>query len=221
MSEKPKKERKHGNNGITSALILKTIIANPKATIIVAGVLVLCIVVGFVGVNLRNSFTVKTNTTDFGLKDIGELATQAGYFTIVSVIDDSIKIRNWSVPFTSSKYIFSYDGVVKAGLDFADLSFDVDEVNHTVTVQLPATKLLSIEIKEDSLEIYDERKNIFTPLDLSDIQDSREDMLEEIKQKANEQGLLEQATENAKVLIQGFLSGHYDPNEYEYVFNAA
>ena len=221
MSEKPKRERRRGNSSITTELLLRTIIGNPKATILVACVLILCIALGFVGANLRNGFMVETKTTDFGLKDIGELATQAGYFTIVSVINDSIKIRNWSVPFTSSKYIFSYDGVVKAGLDFAGLSFDVNETNHTVTVQLPETKILSIEIQEDSLEIYDESKNIFTPLGLSDVQGSREDMLEEIKQKADEHGLLEQATENAKVLIKGFLSGHYAPNEYVYIFDAA
>ncbi len=164
------------------------------------------------------AFQTQSNTTAFDLKNIGELATQSGFFTEVNVIDDAKKLFNWNIPFTTSKYIFSYDGVIKAGIDFAQIEWSADETNKTVNVRLPQSKVLSKELKEDSLEIYDERQSVFTPLTLTDIQQSRQEMLAELEQTAKENGLLEQASENAKVLITGFLGAKYSPAEYTYVF---
>ena len=73
-------------------------------------------------------------------------------------------------------------------------------------------------MKEDSLKIYDERQSIFTPLTLSDVQASRQEMLEEIEQTAIKNGLLEAAEENAKILVQGFLASVCDPAIYRYTF---
>lgn len=164
------------------------------------------------------AFQTQSNTTAFDLKNIGELATQSGFFTEVNVIDDAKKLFNWNIPFTTSKYIFSYDGVIKAGIDFAQIEWSTDETNKSVNVKLPQPKVLSKELKEDSLEIYDERQSVFTPLTLTDIQQSRQEMLAELEQTAKENGLLEQASENAKVLITGFLGAKYSPAEYTYVF---
>lgn len=161
---------------------------------------------------------VQSNTTAFDLRDIGELATQGGFFTVVNVIDDAQKLWKWTIPFTSSKYIFSYDGVIKAGIDFADVEWDADEASKTVTVRLPEPKILDKNLKEDSLKIYDERQSIFTPLTLSDIQASRQEMLEELEQTALNNGLLEEAAENAKVLVRGFLASAYDPSVYSFAF---
>lgn len=165
-----------------------------------------------------NAFQAKSNVSALGLKDIGELATQSGFFTEVNVIDDAKKFFEWNIPFTSSKYVFSYDGVIKAGIDFAEIELSVSEEDKTVNIKMPESRILSRELKEDSLEIYDERQSVFTPLTLTDIQESRLEMLEELEQTAKENGLLDQANENAKVLVTGFLAALYSPAEYTYVF---
>ena len=157
--------------------------------------------------------------TEFGMKDIGELATQSGYFTIVNVLDDSVKLWDWNVPLTSSRYIFSYDGVAKAGVDFAEIDYSVSESKHEIEISLPQARLLNVEIDENSLEIYDEHKNIFTPLSLEDVKQSRITMIDEIKERAVANGLLEQANANAKMLIRGFISGQYDLSLYTIKFN--
>lgn len=186
---------------------------------IACAVVLECLVVAVIGTWVTNEFHAKSRMTEFGMQDIGELATQSGYFTVVNVMDDSVKLWGWSVPLTESKYIFSYDGVAKAGLDFSQLEYSVNDTKKEISVRLPEVRLLSIEIQEDSLEIYDETHNIFTPLGLSDVQESRLSMLDEIETKALENGLLDQATENAKVLIRGFLAGRYDPDEYQFSFS--
>ncbi len=166
-----------------------------------------------------DSIHAKSNMTEFGMKDIGELATQSGYFTIVNVLDDSVKLWDWNVPLTSSRYIFSYDGVAKAGVDFAEIDYSVSESKHEIEISLPQARLLNVEIDENSLEIYDEHKNIFTPLSLEDVKQSRITMIDEIKERAVANGLLEQANANAKMLIRGFISGQYDLSLYTIKFN--
>lgn len=184
-------------------------------------VVLLCVALFAVTVWSTGVLRTKSRMTSFGLKDVGELATQSGYFTVVNVIDDSVELWGWSVPLTASKYIFSYDGTVKAGLDFAKLQYKVNELTKEIVVSLPEMEILSVELQEDSLVIYDESHNIFTPLGLNDIQEARLTMVDEIRKRALENGLLEQAASNAQKLISGFLSGQYDPNEYHIVFEEA
>ena len=182
---------------------------------VVAVILALALVVYM---SSADAFKAESNVSALGLKDIGELATQSGFFTEVNVIDDAKKFYDWNIPFTSSKYVFSYDGVIKAGIDFSEIELSVSEEDKTVNIKMPESKFLSRELKEDSLEIYDERQSVFTPLTLTDIQESRMEMLEELEQTAQANGLLDQANENAKVLVTGFLAALYNPAEYTYVF---
>lgn len=201
--------------------LINRIFATKKSQITVFVIMVVALIAVLVLVFcLSNGITLRasSNVTAFDLKNIGELATQSGFFTEVNVIDDAKKLFNWNIPFTASKYVFSYDGVIKAGIDFKEIEWSTNETDKTVNVKLPEAKILSETLKEDSLEIYDEKQSVFTPLTLTDIQESRQEMLRELEQTAKENGLLEQAEENAKVLVTGFLAPRYNPAEYTYVF---
>lgn len=189
-----------------------------KIKLVIVALLAVAVVVVVVYASGTGAFNVNSNPTSFGLKDIGELATQSGFFTQVDVINDAKKFFNWNIPFTSSKYIFSYDGVIKAGIDFADIEYTADSDTKTVRIHLPEAKILSKSLDEDSLEIYDERQSVFTPLTLTDIQKSRQEMLANIEQTALDNGLLDAANENAKLLVKSFLSTMYSPDVYTYEF---
>lgn len=188
---------------------------NPLTTGIVALAAVV-VIGGFFIVD--SQFTASSRTTRFGLENIGELATQAGYFTNVQVLSDAQTLWGWQVPFTESKSIFSYDGVIKAGVDFEKISYQADEKNHVVTVKIPEVKILSVQVDENSIEIYDERQSIFTPFTVEDFGKSRIAMEEEIISQAKTNGLMEQAQNNAQMLLKGFLSAQFDPTVYEFKF---
>ena len=176
-------------------------------------IIIFCVALGVVSVT-----TVKSETVHFDLKDIGELATQAGFYTNVQMIKGSRQLLNIDIPFTESKYIFSYDGVIKAGLDFGDVDIDVNEEAHIIAVKLPPIKILSNDIDHNSLEVYDEMKNIFNPLKLSDVNLSLIEMEKQAEVTAIENGLLKNAQVNAEVLIRGFLNGAFDLGEYSLEF---
>lgn len=174
--------------------------------------------VGSISFGIKSVTSISSKTSAFGLKDIGELATQAGYFTNVQVINDQRELFGWGIPLTQSKCIFSYDGRVKAGMDFGAIEINVDERKKVVHVKLPPAKILSTEVDEDSLFVYDESQSIFTPLTLDKVKDSRMKLVEEVKDTALANGLLEAASKNAETLLKGMLHSTYDPEKYTYEF---
>ena len=179
-------------------------------------VLGLCVVL--LGMSIVSVTVVTSRTVRLGLKDMGELATQAGYFTNVQVLEDSKQLFGHNVPLTKSKYIFSYDGIIKAGFDFQELEMQVNEITRTIHVTLPEAKILNCEIDENSLQIYDATQSIFTPLSITDINESMIELKETVKTDAVNNGSLENARENAKLLIRGFLAGCFDLQEYTVEF---
>ena len=104
--------------------------------------------------------------------------------------------------FTSSHIIYSYKGVVKAGLQFKDIKVDVNENSKTVYVDLPEPEILSSEIDNDSLEIYDEKYSLLNSPKFEDFNESIGSVKEKARESAIENGLLDTAEENAKKLIE-------------------
>ena len=183
-------------------------------------ILLLVLLIAFaIFTGISTATIVKSRTTALGLKDIGELATQAGFYTNVQMISGSREIFGINIPLTEKKYIFGYDGVIKAGIDFADIKVVVDEMTRVITVTLPEVKVLSNEIDENSFEIFDESHNIFNTLKVDDMNTSLIALKEESEAKAIENGLLENARRNAEVLVRGFLAGAFDLTLYTVEFN--
>ena len=213
MAQQEKQKKKSG------ARILAFFAGIPfKIKLIIALALVIALVAVSFSIGLNRSGEISSKMTRLRLEDLGEFATQAGYFTTVQVIKDSATLFGKTVPFTTSKYIFSYDGTVKAGLDFSQVNIDVNALTSAITITAPLPHILSTEVDEDSLVIYDESRNIFTPLTLDDVKLSRTAMIEEVKTQAIDNNLFENARVNAEVWIKMFLQTAYDPNEYSVTF---
>ncbi len=187
-----------------------------KAVAKIIGAIVSMLLLAMVGTGIVTSVVTTSKTTQLGLKDIGELATQAAFYTNVELLEDSKKLWKVTLPFTSSRYIFSYDGTIKAGYDFADIEISPDKVTKPVTVRLPQVRILSNEIDTESLVVYDETQRIFSPLTVKNLNQSLSSMMKESETTAIENGLFEAAQENAKVIIRGFIMGMYP--DYEVVF---
>ncbi|MBQ8088198.1 MAG: DUF4230 domain-containing protein [Clostridia bacterium] len=161
---------------------------------------------------------ISSHISRFGLENIGELSTQAGYFTSVQTIQNSRDILGVDIPLTEKKLIYSYDGVIKAGIDFKDVLLDVDDAHKVIQITLPEAQIFSVEVDPESLIIYHEGTNIFNSLSLSEVNLSEKNMQAEIRDRAVENGLLENATYNAELVIRGFLSGVYNTQEYTLEF---
>lgn len=81
------------------------------------------LVIAGVAAGIKKYVESEAKTTKIGFEDIGELATQVAYSTEVNVTDASRKLFGMTIPFTQSKYIYSYDVIVKAGFDFTQVEW--------------------------------------------------------------------------------------------------
>ena len=167
----------------------------------------------------ENTFTdtEKTITGDIiqsSLTDIGELATEEYYYTGVESFDSSKSFQGFELPFTTTRFIFSYDGVIKAGIDFTGIKVEKDDLKKLVTVTLPKAEILSSEIDEDSFRLYDEKQSIFNPLHVTDVNDTIRDLKAKAEADAEKKGVLKRADKNAQVLIKQFLKSTYDLTDY-------
>ena len=172
-------------------------------------------VLGFFSLQQR---TIESRTTAFGLKNIGELSTQAGYFTTVQSITKCREVLGVEVPGTKSSYVYSYDGTIKAGIDFEDIQLEVDERNHVIRVQFPEFRILSTEIDDDSFVLYSDGNNLFTSLKLEDVNQSNAELKKTARETAIKNGILENARTNAELLVRGFLAGTVDLTVYTVEF---
>ena len=103
-------------------------------------------------------------------------------------------------------------------MDFSKIEVQIDDANKLATVKLPKIEIFDISIDNESLKIYDESQSIFTPLHITDLNDAQKQLKEEVRQTAIDNGILESAARNAKVLISSFLSGTLELKKYTIEF---
>ena len=84
----------------------------------------------------------------------------------VGKFSNKLSFNGWDIPLTQKNFIITYDGTIKAGINLDEAKVDIDQNNLNIT--LPATKILSHEIDENSIEVYDESSNIFNQISIND-----------------------------------------------------
>lgn len=180
--------------------------------------LAIAAVAGVLIFGVRSAFRSSSKTTELGLHDIGELATQVAYVTEVDVIDDPKTLFGVKIPFTQSHYVYSYDFVIKAGFVVENINPEVDEKAKVVTIKMPEAEVLSNEPKLESLKIYLENESVFNQVTMDESNQAFIDMKKSAQENAIANGLLEGAKENACNIITGLFADQFDPNKYQYKF---
>ena len=184
--------------------------------LIVLAVIVVLIagILGFRALTSSNS-----KATKLGFENIGELATQVAYCTEVNVTEDSQNLWGIEIPFTQSKIIYSYNVEVKAGLNFEDITWSVDETNSIIRVNLPEIRILDSSIILDSFQLYHEDESIFRHITLEENIEALKQLELKAENTAVSNGLLENARLNAETILTGFFANEYDPKIYTIEFH--
>lgn len=140
------------------------------------------------------------------LRSAQELVTVAYYYTSMGRFENQVDFYGWKVPFTAKSFIVSYDGVIKAGVDLSQVQVEVDEIRQAVTVRLPGSRILSHEIPEDSIEVFDESDNLFNRITIEDYTGFTLDQKKAMEQRAEDNGLLTSADEKARAAVESLLT---------------
>lgn len=154
------------------------------------------------------------------IQDIGELSTAEYVYKISGMIDKKGLTLPRNIVVTSSKVIYSYEGTIKAGIQFGEIQIDINTAQKPakVYVHLPEAEIFSNELDNDSLEIYDEKYSNFNKINFSDINQSQAECKEKAEEAALDSGILENASENAATMIRSMLYGFWDSEEYDIEF---
>ncbi len=159
--------------------------------------------------------------TQIGFENIGELATQSVTTTSVRVETKDRKLFNISIPLTESKYIYTYNTNIKAGINFSDVTWnvgDTEDTKHTIYVTIPEVKTLSADLDLDSFKVLHESTSIFTPITLTEHNDALKQLTDDALNDAIGNGLYDKALENAKTLLTSFIYQVYPSDQYTIVF---
>ena len=201
-----------------STALLALITTKQLLTVVVTALVTGAVILGVSGLFQGEPAQSESGAVKLGFEDIGELATQSAYCTQVSVTQADRELFGISIPFTQSKYIYSYNVEIQAGFDFGEITYTVDEESGTIRVQLPAPRVLSSEIDLDSFQLYHEEESIFRKITLEENNAALVQLQQEAEETAVANGLLEQAGENGRVILTGFFEQADDLEEYDLIF---
>ena len=175
-----------------------------KKTGIIAAVIVIALLVGAAGLYFSGALggtkggeiTTISESTLKEVIEISELSTvEYTYNAVAKAYADEEK--------TKLKYHVAYDGSVKAGIDFKEITIEVDEEKKTIKITVPEVKILDCNVNEGTLQY------IFTDDKYNDLTVSSEAYAickVDLEEKAeNEEELLVLAKENAISAVKGLI----------------
>lgn len=142
-----------------------------------------------------------------------ELTTLKYHYTNMGHFENQNTFYGYKVPFTSKEFIVSYEGLINAGIDLDKMKVDVGD--KTIEIKIPPAEILSHEIYEDSLKVYDERESIFNRIDIEDYNNFSKDQKTEVEKRAIKKGLLKEADEESKKAIQEILGADTILSKYD------
>lgn len=151
------------------------------------------------------------------IRNIGELSTVEYVFTDAAKFSDSKQIKDWNIPFTEKSFVMKWDGSIKAGINVDNIDVNIDVENKEIVITLPQAEILSYEVDESSIEVLDEKDNVFNSISVDDKVNFDSSTKEAMIQRAIENGLLEKAQKQAEVIIAGLLTGLAE--DYTITFN--
>lgn len=113
---------------------------------------------------------------------------------------------------TNKNFILTFEGEIQLGADLSKANIEINDSTIHVTVNKPT--VLSNSIDESSIEVYDETKNIFNPISVSDYKAFAVEQKEKALSEAKKKGLMKTAQKNTEKSIKEIISIIPDTDDY-------
>lgn len=176
-----------------------------KICTILAVCLLFAILIFFTGFFLAGhtaqSKPVITGTTiSQQIQQISNLATTEYEYTNVGKFENNSTFQGFQIPFTKKSFLLTYSGKITAGIHLENLKVNIIP-EEKIIITLPKAEILTNEIDEKSIEVYDETKNIFNQISVQDYAAFATEQKSLMEEKALQKGILTKAEEKAKDII--------------------
>ena len=187
--------------------ILNVLGKTKKAIGGIIAILLVALLIFYAGTRFANgSGEPKITSTGLSqqLQEIEELATMSYNYTKVGKFSDSLKFNGWDIPLTQKSFLITYDGKLKAGVKMDKIETTIE--HNEIIIAIPEIEILSNEIDESSIEVYDESKNVFNPISVTDYTTFAKKQKEMVAAEAIENGLLSEAATKTQSTIKKYLN---------------
>lgn len=173
-------------------------------TIIILILLLASFLLGAKYFSSKNEPKIDNKLIQNRIESAKELTSLKYSYTNMGQFENSNKFYGYDIPFTQKKFIVSYDGVISCGVYLDKMQVEVSGKN--INIKLPKSKILSHEIYEDSLKIFDQKTSIFNPIKVEDYNDFAKKQKKSVEEKAIERGILTQADKKCKDAIKDIIN---------------
>ncbi|KWZ98216.1 hypothetical protein HMPREF3224_00642 [Anaerococcus hydrogenalis] len=187
---------------------------NLKNVIIII-LLAISILFGLNYYKAKNETKIDNKLIQNRIENVKELTSLKYSYTNMGQFENSNKFYGYDIPFTQKKFIVSYDGVISCGVDLDKMDVKISGKN--INIKLPKSKILSHEIYEDSLKIFDQKTSIFNPIKVEDYNEFAKKQKKSVEKKAIERGILTEADKKCKKAVKDIVN--IDNNLEDYTIN--
>lgn len=137
---------------------------------------------------------------DKKLENIGDLSTAELIYTNLYTVTEG------KIPFLTQKgFSMVYTANVRAGIDISAVKTELDEKK--VIVTLPPAEIQMLKVDPESIQFYDEKHALFNWDKKTDVTTAITLAENDVKERADTDGLLKQASQRAETIVEGLLEG--------------
>lgn len=140
------------------------------------------------------------------LNSVKKLITKEYIYTGAAKQEANKKwIFGWDMPFSDTTLVIMYDGTIIAGVDLNKINPAINEETRTITILVPKATILSHDLPQETIRIVDQKESLFNDISLDEYNKFVASEKPKREQDAIDRGLLTEATNEAKMVIEEFL----------------
>ena len=160
--------------------------------------------------NVQETVPVVTrNVLEEQISSLSELVTKKYMYRNASRQEsDKTWLWGWTMPFSD----------ITTSIDLKGVKFNVNEATKTITVTIPTSKIFDHNIPQETINVLEVKNNLFNQTTFNDYNKFISAEKSVMEQIAIDQGLLTQADEEAKNIIEAFLKTVPGIDQYKLVF---
>lgn len=188
--------------------------------LVILAVIALSIITGIYlamthGGRAKKDQSVLTKTTLMEVLEINELSTITYTYNGIVPGYEKVDVAGNGTEYGDIAYYVSYEGTVKAGIDFSKIDIDIGEENKEIKVKLPKVEILDTIVDEGSLEFIHKKSQSDSKGE--NYKNAFQLCSEDLKKKTtNDKTLLELAKSNAESAVTALLEPWMEQMEEGY-----
>lgn len=164
---------------------------------------------------------IETDAVKEEIKQISRYAAYEFTYTSVLMYSDRNKFMGMNIPLTENNFVATIDGKINIGIHGEDVKF-IENTNSEgnvtgINIFVPHSRILDNYTIQESLEIFDEKNNIFNPVRPEDYNELLVEAARQEEAKILKSDILKKSDETIKyLLISHFEAVYGDGVEIKY-----